>query len=258
MGGAKVGRDRIDGGHELALCSSSLAGSSGMPSSSETFPWISMIFSAWARRVARHSFARRSRSTSTRVGSAGFRPRVRARAWSAPASRWRRQSTRWEEYSRSRRSNAPISPGSVQASASRTMASLYSALKRRRLAFSGTSGSGGLGMASGSTLAWGAVIVTVMSWEYSLSPSSVIDRGGVSQLMLAGRGPPLVIEGRPRNYRGRWRPPSSQPQGAGSAVRADVADQNPELVLLRDQRAERRREGTRRTVGPLKRPLRRE
>src|SRR5215204_202151 len=67
------------------------------------------------------------------------------------------------------------------------MASLYSALKRRRLAFSGTSGSAGLGMASGSTLAWGAVIVTVMSWEYSLSPSSVIDRGGVSQLMLAGR-----------------------------------------------------------------------
>src|SRR5215218_6910993 len=68
------------------------------------------------------------------------------------------------------------------------MASLYSALKRRRLAFSGTSGSAGLGMASGSTLAWGAVIVTVMSWEYSLSPSSVIDGGGVSQLMLAGRG----------------------------------------------------------------------
>src|SRR5215203_5191525 len=73
------------------------------------------------------------------------------------------------------------------------MASLYSALKRRRLAFSGTSGSAGLGMASGSTLAWGAVIVTVMSWEYSLSPSSVIDGGGVSQLMLAGRGPLEVL-----------------------------------------------------------------
>src|SRR5215216_2080769 len=74
------------------------------------------------------------------------------------------------------------------------MASLYSALKRRRLAFSGTSGSGGLGMASGSTLAWGAVIVTVMSWEYSLSPSSVIDRGGVSQLMLAGRADGMSTE----------------------------------------------------------------
>src|SRR5215203_3075290 len=76
------------------------------------------------------------------------------------------------------------------------MASLYSALKRRRLAFSGTSGSAGLGMASGSTLAWGAVIVTVMSWEYSLSPSSVIDGGGVSQLMLAGRGPGTTQPGR--------------------------------------------------------------
>src|SRR5512132_2881384 len=55
------------------------------------------------------------------------------------------------------------------------MASLYSALKRRRLAFSGTSGSGGLGIPPGSTLIRGAVIVTVMSWECSLSPSSVID-----------------------------------------------------------------------------------
>src|SRR5215213_7454471 len=169
LGSAKVGRDRLDGGHQVALCSSSLAGSSGMPSSSETFPWISMIFSAWARRVARRSFARRSRSTSTRVGSAGFRPRVRARAWSAPASRWRRQSTRWEEYSRSRRSNAPIWPGWVQRSASRRMASLYSALKRRRLAFSGTSGSGGLGIPPRSTLVRGGVIVTVMSWVLPLA-----------------------------------------------------------------------------------------
>src|SRR5215216_5534547 len=67
------------------------------------------------------------------------------------------------------------------------MASLYSALKRRRLAFSGTSGSGGLGMPPGSTLVRGAVIVTVMSWQCSLSPSSVIDGAGASQLMLAGR-----------------------------------------------------------------------
>jgi hypothetical protein len=81
-------------------------------------------------------------------------------------------------------------------------------------------------------------------------------------------------------YRGRWLLPHRQPSrpvssgvgssreqtvsiplhhiptGPGSAVRADVADHNPELVLPRDQRAERRREGSRRTVGPLKRPLR--
>jgi hypothetical protein len=50
------------------------------------------------------------------------------------------------------------------------MARLYSALKRRRLAFSGTSGPGGLGMPPGSTLVRGAVIGTIMSWKYSLSP----------------------------------------------------------------------------------------
>jgi len=42
-------------------------------------------------------------------------------------------------------------------------------------------------MASGSTLVRGAVIVTVMSWEYSLSPSSVNREAEVSQLMLAER-----------------------------------------------------------------------
>jgi hypothetical protein len=47
---------------------------------------------------------------------------------------------------------------------------LVSALKRRRLAFSGSSGSGGPDIPPGSTLVRGAVIVTVMSWEYSLSP----------------------------------------------------------------------------------------
>jgi hypothetical protein len=42
-------------------------------------------------------------------------------------------------------------------------------------------------MPPGSTLVRGAVIVTVMSWQCSLSPSSVIDGGAASQLMLAGR-----------------------------------------------------------------------
>jgi hypothetical protein len=43
-------------------------------------------------------------------------------------------------------------------------------------------------MAPGSTLVPGAVIVTVMSWECSLSPSSLNTEAEVSQLMLAGRG----------------------------------------------------------------------
>jgi hypothetical protein len=66
-------------------------------------------------------------------------------------------------------------------------------------------------MPPGSTLILGAVIVTVMSWECSLSPSSVIEGGEVSQLMLAGRANrlsadhpvPLVRGGplRPEQYR---------------------------------------------------------
>ena len=109
LDGAKVGRDRVDGGHQVARCSWSLAGSSGIPSSSETFPWIWMIRSAWARRPPSRWCSRHSRSASTRAGSAGLGPRVPARAARAPGPRWRRQSTKEEEeYSRSRRSNAPI------------------------------------------------------------------------------------------------------------------------------------------------------
>jgi hypothetical protein len=40
-------------------------------------------------------------------------------------------------------------------------------------------------------------LVTVMSWECSLSPSSVIDGGGVSQLMLAGRARPSALSTSP-------------------------------------------------------------
>jgi hypothetical protein len=53
-------------------------------------------------------------------------------------------------------------------------------------------------MPPGSTLVRGAVIVTVMSWECSLSPSSVIDGAGVSQLMLAGRAG-QAVEGQARS-----------------------------------------------------------
>ena len=58
--------------------------------------------------------------------------------------------------------------------------------RRRRLAFSGISGSGGLGMLQVKFhVVRGGVIVTVMSWECSLSPSSVID--GVECLSSCGR-----------------------------------------------------------------------
>src|SRR5207247_1843361 len=65
----------------------------------------------------------------------GVRLRARpcpARPASAPASRARRHSTMWEAYRPSRRSNAPLSPGSVSRSSSARIASLYSGLNLRR------------------------------------------------------------------------------------------------------------------------------
>src|SRR5262249_12573369 len=58
---------------------------------------------------------------------------------SSPRSRAARQVTRCEEYSPSRRSRAPILPGFVQRSASRTIRRLYSAVNRRRSALATTS-----------------------------------------------------------------------------------------------------------------------
>jgi len=55
------------------------------------------------------------------------------------ARRCLRQRHRWEEYNPSRLSKVPISPGSVQASASRRTLSLYSAANRRRVTFAMTS-----------------------------------------------------------------------------------------------------------------------
>ena len=58
------------------------------------------------------------------------------------SSRWRRQLDNCDEYKPSRRRRAATSPSPLQASASRTIRSLYSAVKRRRFACSLTSGSG--------------------------------------------------------------------------------------------------------------------
>ena len=60
----------------------------------------------------------------------------------APCSRCRRQLVSKDEYNPSRRNSAPSSPGFLQASACVRMRSRYSAGKRRRWAFAGTSGSG--------------------------------------------------------------------------------------------------------------------
>ena len=64
------------------------------------------------------------------------------KAWRTPASRSRRQVATSEEYKPSRRSSAPIPPEPLAWSASARMRCLYSAVKRRRLAWATTSGSG--------------------------------------------------------------------------------------------------------------------
>src|SRR5207245_4989076 len=68
---------------------------------------------------------------------------------SSPRSRAARQVVRCDEYNPSRRSSAPISPGCVQRSASRTIRRLYSAVKRRRCALATTSVSPTTGAALG-------------------------------------------------------------------------------------------------------------
>ena len=66
----------------------------------------------------------------------GFWPRLASRtlvtsAFSSPPARWRRHSVRWDEYSPSRLSNAPMAPGWRLWSTSARMRSLYSALNVR-------------------------------------------------------------------------------------------------------------------------------
>ncbi len=122
---------------------SSLSGGfRGIPRSSEVFFWISSIVSTRARRCFNRAF---SRSSSLTRGSSAFafRPRfLDVNPALAILSRWRRQLERCDEYSPSRRRRAATSPSPLQASASRTIRSLYSAVKRRRFACSLTSGSG--------------------------------------------------------------------------------------------------------------------
>ena len=114
----------------------------GIPSSSEVFFWISNIVSTRARRRWSRAF---SRSSSLTRGSSAFafRPRfLDVIPTLAISSRWRRQLDNCDEYKPSRRRRAATSPSPLpKASASRTIRSLYSALKRRRFACSTTSGS---------------------------------------------------------------------------------------------------------------------
>src|SRR5438876_3248301 len=84
-------------------------------------------------RACSASFLSRG-STTRRAGPRGF-----AAPASSPRSRAARHVVRCEEYSPSRRNNAPTAPGVLQPSASRTIFRLYSTVNRRRVAFATTS-----------------------------------------------------------------------------------------------------------------------
>lgn len=75
-----------------------------------------MMSSVCLRRIVSRTFSLRSFSFSISSGSKPFALRPLFLGVSAdrvPASRWRRQAVRFEEYSPSRRSRAPRLPGSV-------------------------------------------------------------------------------------------------------------------------------------------------
>src|SRR5215216_3419025 len=115
----------LDRGSESAL-------SESCSKSACAFPTISNAARVRASSASSRWLRRRTRSSST---CSGVRLRARpcpARPASAPASRARRHSTMWEVYRPSRRSNAPLSPGSVSRSYSARIASLYSGLNLRR------------------------------------------------------------------------------------------------------------------------------
>ncbi len=75
---------------------------------------------------------------ASRFPPEGFGPRLFASPRSDPSRAAFLHIERCELYSPSRRSNAPISPGVSQASASSTIDSLYAAVKRRLVAFAAT------------------------------------------------------------------------------------------------------------------------
>jgi hypothetical protein len=99
--------------------------------------------SARSARVVSLAISRACSAIFLSRGSAAtaFGPRffVAAPGARSPRSRAARHVASCEEYSPSRRSRAPISPGALQASVSFTILRLYSTVKDRRLAFSVTS-----------------------------------------------------------------------------------------------------------------------
>src|SRR5437867_2711365 len=140
------GRDTEPGTHVGDGVDHGLSSLSGrrIPRISESFFWTSIRASARSARAERRAISR-SLAASSRSRGSGIcvlGPRFfGASPASSPRSRAERQAVRLEEYTPSLLSRAPSSPGR-QASACFRIFRLYSAVNRRRLGLSETSGSG--------------------------------------------------------------------------------------------------------------------
>jgi len=119
---------------------------SSIPRISETFFWSSTNPYARSDRALSRRFSRSNVATLAARGffSLGNGPLFFCDSPSISLlSRCLRHTVRLEEYSPSRRKRAPNSPGRVQATASRRILCLYSAVYRRRVGFAATSTSEG-------------------------------------------------------------------------------------------------------------------
>jgi hypothetical protein len=122
------------------------------------FFWTSMIVSACFSRACKRSFSRRNAAISSASSRSAvfFGPRFLAlRPSNSPWSRARRHRLRYDEYMPSRRTNAPISPGCVQASASFRMRSFSFALNRLC----------GVALTSGLSCSARSIIFSVIFWH---------------------------------------------------------------------------------------------
>src|SRR5437867_801868 len=120
--------------HEVSVAS-------GVPSNAATCFCSSTRASARSARFRQRVLSRSRSAIRLSRGSETRRlgPRFFGAPASSPRSRAARHVVRCEEYSPSRRSNAPTAPGVLQPSASRTIFRLYSSVNRRRVAFATTS-----------------------------------------------------------------------------------------------------------------------
>ena len=125
--------------------------------------------------------------TVARHRPAGRGPLARPRASRPPRARSLRHSVMWLLYRPSRRMTAPLAPGAVAWSTSSRIATLYAALKRRRIGHSGTSGSGIRSIGEGCTPDLGSAAEIAMSGNLGPCPRSVKRGCGVSHPMLAER-----------------------------------------------------------------------